>query len=198
EEERAKKIIESLSTFTFQAFREEFYKDKISVKKKKRGAAKDNCETAIFEGSSIIASSFEGRNKKYGKGKFDRIRSNVDYQKLGPLAVEFGEYIKILEAQERIGTSESYFTTLINLLKFKQGLRLEDVTVNFLYSYESWMLSKNNTYTTIGIYLRNLRAIINLPKNRKLFTEESYPFGKGRYQIPTGTSIKKALDLGDV
>ena len=48
----------------------------------------------------------EGKNKKYEKRKFDRIRSNVDYEKLGPVAIAYGEYIKLLETQERIGTSE--------------------------------------------------------------------------------------------
>jgi len=56
--------------------------------------------------------TFRSKNKKYGIRKFDRIRSNVDYEKMGPLAVAFGDYIKILEAQERIVTSESYFSAL--------------------------------------------------------------------------------------
>lgn len=37
--------------------------------------------------SRILPSPAEGRNKKYGKRKFDRIRSNINYKGLGPLAV---------------------------------------------------------------------------------------------------------------
>jgi len=65
----------------------------------------------------------EGKNKKYGIRKFDRIRSNVDYEKMGPLAVAFGDYIKILEAQERIGTSESYFSALKRRRKSLRNLK---------------------------------------------------------------------------
>ena len=110
----------------------------------------------------------KGKNKKYGIRKFDRVRSNVDYEKMGPLAVAFGDYIKILEARERIGTSESYFSALMSLLRFRKQLRLEDITEQFLYAYEGWMRSDGNSDTTIGIYLRNLRAIINKPKKNFL------------------------------
>lgn len=198
EDDRAKRIIKNLGTFTFEAFRDEFYKD-CSFRKTKR--SRD--EVAVVPKDHLTSPTrmlliSEGRNKKYGKRLFDRIRSNVDYQKLGPLAVAFGDYIKMLEAQERIGTSEAYFTSLMSLLKFKANLRLEDITVEFLYAFEKWMLSKENSYTTIGIYLRPLRAIINLPKNKIYSKEEYYPFGKGKYIIPTGTTIKKALDLSEI
>lgn len=38
---------------------------------------------------------------------------------MGPLAIAFGEYISLLEAQKRVGTSESCSSTLMNLLSFK-------------------------------------------------------------------------------
>ncbi len=201
EEERAKEIIKNLGTFTFQAFREEFYKDKLIRKKKKGENAPLQTGNLILNAitdSSMSRSLSEGRNKKYGKRKFDRIRSNVPYEELGPLAVAFGEYIKILEMQERIGTSEGYFTTLMNLLRFKKCLRFEDITVKFLYEYEQWMLSLGNSYTAIGIYLRNLRAIFNIQIADGLIPLKSYPFGKRKYQIPTGANVKKALELLDI
>ena len=191
EEERAKKLIERLGTFTFQAFREQFYKDD-PTKRKSRPSS------AVSVNSNPHQPKFEGKNKKYGKRKFDRIRSNVDFESMGPLAIAFGEKIKKLEAQERISTSELYFSALLSLLDYKSGLRLEDITEEFLYAYERWFLSKGNSETTEGIYLRSLRAIINIPKNKKLFTDDSYPFGKGKFQIPTGANIKKALELSEI
>lgn len=199
EEARAKKIIESMGTFTFPAFREAFYKNSSAPRKRKR-------RKTIVEASAVSPPASPGTEimtptgltKKYGTGKFDKIRSKINFEPLGPLAVAFGEYIKVLEAQDRIGTSEAYFFSLMNLLKFRKMLRFEDITVQFLYEFEKWMLSRNKSYTSIGIYIRNLRAIINLPKNKKLFSEENYPFGRGKYLVPTGTNIKKALDLTDI
>ncbi len=201
EEERAKEIIKNLGTFTFQAFREEFYKAKLIYKNKKseyQSVHNGNLIPKDITDSSLLPTPSEGRNKKYGKRKFDRIRSNVNYEEFGPLSVAFGEYIKLLEMQERIGTSEGYFTTLMNLLRFKKSLRFEDITVKFLYEYEQWMLSLGNSYTALGIYLRNLRSIFNIQIADGHIPATSYPFGKRKYQIPTGANVKKALELLDI
>lgn len=194
EEERAKEIVKHLGTFTFHAFREEFYKEKFIRKKRKSIKKIEQDEDVSIDNrkaGSPLANSSEGRNKKYGRKKFDRIRSNINFEELGPVAVAFGDYIKVLEAQERIGTSEAYFTALLNLLHFKKHLRFEDITIKFLYEYERWMLSRGNSYTTIGMYVRNLRAIINNQIADGLLSSKHYPFGKRKYPIPSGVNVKK-------
>ncbi|MBK7099540.1 MAG: tyrosine-type recombinase/integrase [Sphingobacteriales bacterium] len=58
------------------------------------------------------------------------------------------------------------------------------------------MLKNGKSITTVGIYLRALRAIYNLQNiDRSL-----YPFGEraGGYSIPTGKNIKKALPIEDI
>jgi integrase/recombinase XerD len=199
EEKRAKEIIQRIGTFTFQAFKEEFYKHKLAEKIKHGLAKRRPVQDVIREqlSDNMIATN-EGKNKKYGQRKFDRIRSNVNYTAMGPLAVAFGDYIRLLEAQERIGTSECYFTTLMNLLRFKSSLRFEDVTITFLYEYERWMLSHGRSLTTIGIYLRALRSIFNMQIAENQIPQACYPFGKRKYQIPTGANVKKALELSDI
>ncbi len=199
EEQRTKDIINNLGTFTFQAFREEFYKEKQARKRKKAPVKHGNHSAQI--GNTVIATlpkRSEGKNKKYGRKKFDRVRSNINFEELGPLAVAYGEYIKLLEAQERIGTSEGYFSALLSLLKFKSNLRLEDITVKFLYEYEQWMLSRGKSYTCIGIYLRTVRAIFNIQIEDGLLPTKYYPFGKRKYRIPTGLNVKKALELPEL
>jgi hypothetical protein len=46
--------------------------------------------------------------------------------------------------------------------------------------------------TTIGMSLRALRAIFNIAKKDGIITDEQYPFGRNKYQIPEGRNIKKA------
>jgi integrase len=60
------------------------------------------------------------------------------------------------------------------------------------------MLDNGNSITTIGIYLRSLRTLFNNAIADGLLTKEYYPFGKKRYEIPTGNNIKKALSLKDI
>lgn len=201
EETRAREIIRNMGTFTFQAFREEFYKEKLALKKRKPSKRTAKQLEAINTKSSSkfpTPSPKEGRNRKYGRKHFDRIRSNINYVEMGPVAVAFGEYIKVLESQDRIGTCENYFTTLRSLLSFRPNLRFEDVTPAFLYEYEKWMLGKDCSYTTIGIYVRVLRAIFNIEIQDGRLLQKCYPFGRRKYVIPNGTNVKKALELADI
>lgn len=103
----------------------------------------------------------------------------------------FNKYIERLKLNGQIGTAITYECARNSLHKFKPSLTFAEVTPIFLKKYENWMLSKSNSITTIGIYLRCLRAIFNLQNIDKSI----YPFGKGKnkYIIPTGKNIKKAL-----
>ncbi len=61
------------------------------------------------------------------------------------------------------------------------------------------MREQNLSKSTIGIYIRALRAIFNeADANGIIKKEKCYPFGKRKYRIPTSRNIKKALDLSDV
>jgi integrase/recombinase XerD len=60
------------------------------------------------------------------------------------------------------------------------------------------MLSNGNSVTTIGIYLRSLRTLFNNAIAEGMISKELYPFGKKKYEIPTGKNVKKALTLSDI
>jgi len=78
-------------------------------------------------------------------------------------------------------------------LKYKKRLKLSDITPGFLKSYEKHLLNDGKSPSTVGIYLRPLRAIINKAIEDGSIHRDYYPFGKGKYQIPTARNIKKAL-----
>jgi integrase len=60
------------------------------------------------------------------------------------------------------------------------------------------MLDQGSSITTVGIYLRSLRTLFNNAISDGTFPKDLYPFGKRKYEIPTGNNIKKALTLNDV
>ncbi|MBC5774357.1 site-specific integrase [Pontibacter sp. KCTC 32443] len=72
------------------------------------------------------------------------------------------------------------------------------VTPGFLENYEEWMSREGRSATTVGIYLRPLRALFNEAIASGDVSQEQYPFGKRKYQIPAGVNVKKALGLGDI
>lgn len=82
--------------------------------------------------------------------------------------------------------------------KYKNNLRFEHITKEFLQGFENWMLSNGRSITTVGIYLRPLRSIMNIAKEKEIIDSKAYPFGKRRYSIPTGKNIKKALSIEQV
>ena len=108
----------------------------------------------------------------------------------------FGKYIVDLKSEGRIGTAVSYECAMTSIAKFKKDLTFADVTPIFLKKYESWMLKQGNSVTTVGIYLRSLRAIYNLQNIDK----SVYPFGNGKskYSIPTSKNTKKALTISEI
>jgi integrase len=108
------------------------------------------------------------------------------------------EIIDKLMAQCRVGTADNYKSSLQSLLLFKKNLRFEDVSDTFLFRYETWMLERGRSITTVGIYCRCLRAIFNEAIYRKIISLDYYPFGKRKYQMPVSKNIKKALKLQDI
>lgn len=79
------------------------------------------------------------------------------------------------------------------------GLLLNNIDVDFLERYEAWMIKEQgNSVSTVGIYLRNLRAVFNdAIDERKVIARDLYPFGKKKYSIPESNNIKKALSEKD-
>ncbi|WP_128548805.1 site-specific integrase [Larkinella soli] len=114
------------------------------------------------------------------------------------LAHAFTTHIKNLDAEGRRATAESYGNALSSLTSYRKRLKLSEITVDFLKGYEKHMILEGRSATTIGIYLRALRAIINQAIDQGVLTPKQYPFGKNRYQIPGGRNIKKALSLAEV
>ncbi len=108
----------------------------------------------------------------------------------------FEKYIAQLNQSGQIGTSISYKTTLNSINGFKKKLSLHDITPAFLLDYENYMLKDGKSVSTVGIYMRQLRAIINQAIDANVISSDKYPFKK--YQIPAGRNIKKALSEADL
>ena len=101
------------------------------------------------------------------------------------------------------GSAQSYETSLRSIQKFatnkkRKKIHFEEVTIKWLNKYEEWMLERGNSISTVGMYTRNIRTIINEAIRNKLLNQESYPFGKGKYKIPASKNKKKALHIEEI
>lgn len=50
----------------------------------------------------------------------------------------------------------------------------------------------------MGFYFRNLKCILNIARKDGIIKESQYPFGKGKYEVPTGCGRKLALTLKEI
>lgn len=115
------------------------------------------------------------------------------------LTYSYQQYIKKLLRQGRISTAVNYHCSYVSLNKFRGNVLLTEVTAEFLSAYEQKVKGEGLSKSTIGIYLRPLRAILNEAIEEGLLKKDkSYPFGRRKYQIPTSRNIKKALELSEV
>ncbi len=106
-----------------------------------------------------------------------------------------------LEADGKYKSANLYETTLKTLSKFDKSISFEKITPEYLRKFEQWMIEQGKSITTVGIYLRNLRAIFNKALNDRVI--KNYPFSKGvsdskKYRIPTAKNIKKALTKAEI
>jgi integrase len=118
----------------------------------------------------------------------------------GSLTFAFEQKVKDLKKEGRIGTASSYHYALKSLKDFfgKEEIEYLDITKEMLDKHEAWAIGEGKSITTVGIYIRALRAIINEGVEKDLFPIKQYPFGKKKYQIPSGTNTKLALPLEDI
>ncbi len=125
--------------------------------------------------------SFDALNSRLGKATGDTLNNAIRAK------------MELLKRNDQLGTAEVYKSTLVAVEKFAgSDIKLNDITVSWLNRCEKfWLNTKNRT--TIGMYMRNLRAIMNDARKAGEIKEATYPFGKDRYVIKTGTSTKKAL-----
>ena len=106
--------------------------------------------------------------------------------------------IEMLKREERVGTMLYYKDILRGVEKFRgTPVKLKDVDVEWLKDFERHLLKTVN-YTTVGMYMRGIRAIMNDARKAGKIREEQYPFGAGKYEIKATKGKKKALAIGDI
>ena len=111
----------------------------------------------------------------------------------------FKTKIDNLKCEDRVGSQLYYIAVLNNITSYKgERIRFSDVTPDWLRLYEKHMLVQGKTYTTVGMYMRALRAIMNEAKRNGIIRENQYPFGRGKYEIPQGEGRKLALNMQQI
>ncbi len=113
----------------------------------------------------------------------------------------YDKYMEIINnkmGEGKISTAINYRCSMKSLKLFSPQLGFMDVTPKFLKEYERHLLEDGKSISTVGIYLRPLRAVLNEAINEKLLLVDNYPFGRKKYIIPESRNVKKALSREDL
>jgi site-specific recombinase XerD len=169
-----KKLIDTKKAVTET---EQAYRDSMNEMKKLYHAA----------ASDLKRFSFEALEEKL---------SNKTIEKQNDIESHYQAIIETLTKNKQIGTASSYKYSLKSLNEYcgKPDLEFSDITPEWLKAYEAALLKKGKSRTTIGIYLRPLRAVFNQAVDEKIVTPDLYPFGRRKYEIPAPKAVKKALN----
>jgi integrase len=146
---------------------------------------------------SLVRSNVETLAEK-GDFSFDILNSRLGRATGDTVNNAFRAKIAILESEDRVGSMLMYSYTLKSIEEFAgKSVSFSTITIPWLHKCEQhWAETKNQT--TIGMYFRNVRAIMNEAKRAGVIKESQYPFGKDRFEIKTGEGHKKALSLEQI
>jgi integrase/recombinase XerD len=190
-EVQAENAAKEILPFNFFEFEEAFIKSRSCFRQRKR----------------------KGSLKREIKIEFNGSSNDFDYSpfykkfpilceapaKPGLISYSYLSYIRQLLREGRISSAVSYHCSYVSLCKFRGNIPFAFITVSYLTEYENWLKQQGLSRTTIGIYLRPLRAIFNEAIEGGIIKREKcYPFGKRKYRIPTSKNTKKALELADI
>ena len=129
---------------------------------------------------------------------FDEFERRLGYSSGQPSKLKYHYDIacsKLLK-HNQLGTYSVYQTAIKSFDKFSgdfDNLTLHQITPDWLERYESYMTGSGRSVTTISMYLRTLRTVFNNAIKTKDIDRGYYPFGEGKYEIPSKRNVKKAL-----
>jgi integrase len=130
---------------------------------------------------------------------FDALNSLLNKCTSDTLNAAFENKIQALLENNQVGSHFFYKDALKSIEKFAgTKIQFSAITVDWLKRYEKHLLGLGRKYTTIGMYCRAIRCIINEAKKAGIIKENQYPFGNGKYEIPTGQGRKLALSLQQI
>jgi Phage integrase SAM-like domain len=141
--------------------------------------------------------------KKYFDKTFDLDKIvTPEMKEMGSIVYLFKNYIKVKTESKEIGLSTAQLLqgTLNNLNKFKVGLTYEDITPEFLHTFEHWYLNKDgkkNSLASFGGVCRNIKAVLNYHRKKKIIPlTYEYPFND--FKIPNFVPPKRVISNAEI
>lgn len=108
--------------------------------------------------------------------------------------------IQYMTAEKRLGNAKAYTGCYNSLLKFTGNLDIPftDIDVSWLKRYELYLRERGNSDNTIGIRMRELRAVYNKAIEDNVVNEKYYPFTKFKISHYRKGKCKRAITKSEI
>jgi integrase/recombinase XerD len=111
----------------------------------------------------------------------------------------FTARIDWLKENGKISTADWYKYSLRSIKLFAGNqVKFNQITVEWLRSFERHLLADGKSYTSISMYMRALQVIMNEAKSSGIVKPSQHPFGRGKYEIPQHAGRNMALTLEQI
>ena len=105
--------------------------------------------------------------------------------------------IKNLRVQERFGNASVYETSVNRFINYTgKSISFKEINYNVLSGFELTLLKEGICRNTIAIYMRELRALLNLAIKKGLMDRADYPFYN--YKIKTERTVCRAITTDEL
>jgi integrase len=123
------------------------------------------------------------------KGKYINHKAAKDYN--------FSTYFDYFISMKTGKTKETYEYTHSVIKKYKLGdMTFADVNMKFLREFETHLKDKGIRINSIGIHMRNIRAVFNTAIDDEIIDLNLYPFRK--FKIKKENTIKRNLTIDEM
>jgi integrase len=102
--------------------------------------------------------------------------------------------IQLMNEAGRIGNAITYKNAISKLRSYtKKEIAFSEIDFKLLDQFTSYMVSNGTKLTTVGIYMRSIRAIFNKAIKEDIIGSSLYPFTK--YRIKTAKTAYRTLSI---
>ncbi len=143
-----------------------------------------------------IIREFKADNIDFSLNEFEELFRGVKQKRNISVVKFFDEIIDEMLVAGRIKNAKAYRDTKATLTKFKGvSFSFKDITPAFLEKYESFLRGKGYTNGGIAFHMRELRALFNKARTRKMIPKDPYPFEDYKISRLRTKSVKIALSV---
>jgi len=174
----------------------EDWKELSTSKKKNLVEKRKILESTFYKFKAIIETLIEKNNFS-----FHALNQKLENKSNKNILVKdcFQKKIDALRSNGQIGSSEVYDLAQKAFERYDpRKLDLKHITTDWLKKYERHMLDTGRSYSTLAMYVRCMRTIMNDAISDGILDSSLYSFGRGKYEVPVGEGRKLALSLHNI